>query len=90
MAALLEALQRLEDDILVDLKNMRRRHVRQGVDEVHEGGEAGVGSEQSEDVAVPEMFPQCLQEVEKARPCLKQRKDTIRQFIKHLLHSYVN
>ena len=77
--ALLEAVQRLEDDILVDLKNMRRRHVGQGVHEVHEGCEAGVGSEQSEDVAVPQMFPESLQEVEEARPCLKQRKDTIRQ-----------
>jgi hypothetical protein len=79
VAALLETLQRLEDDILVDLKNMRRRHVGQGVHEVHEGCEAGVGSEQNEDVAVPQMFPECLQEVEEARPCLKQRKDTIRQ-----------
>ncbi len=46
MAALLLALQQFEDDILVDVKNVHCRHVWQRVDEVREGGEAGVGGEQ--------------------------------------------
>jgi hypothetical protein len=41
---------------------------------VDERGELCVGCQEGKNVAIAEMLPQCLQEVEVTRSCLKQQK----------------
>jgi hypothetical protein len=73
MVTLHEDCQPRQDDTLVHLDDLVCRHVGKGIEEVDERGELGVCGQESEDVLVPQMFPQSLKKVKVARLTLKKK-----------------
>ncbi len=77
MGTLHEEREPRQDDALVHLNDLLRRHVRERIEQVDEGGELSVCGQESEDVLVPQMLPQSLKEVEVARATLREKKYNI-------------
>ena len=78
MGAVLDPRQGFENNVLIHVNDVGCRHVGEAVDQVDERRELCVGCQQGKNVAIAEMLPQCLQEVEVTGPCLKHKKIIIK------------